>query len=157
MRRFEFVEGSSAKFWMGDVEGTNFIIVFGRLGTSGQRKEKAFSTEDAARRELDKKIAEKLREGYSEVSADAAATAPAGAKGADAAAPKLDLPPRVQRATTSAAGAKSAASPQASAGAIQAAASALAELNAAVASTSVRRSGDIVAPSTGTSNRGAVS
>jgi predicted DNA-binding WGR domain protein len=133
MRRLEFVEGSSAKFWMGDVEGTNFIIVFGRLGTSGQRKEKAFPTEDAARRELDKKIAEKLREGYTEVGADAASTAPAGAKGADAAAPKLDLPPRVQRAT------KSAASSQASASAIQTAASALAELNAAVG----RRSWDL--------------
>ena len=33
-----------------------------RLGSEGQRKEKAFPTEEAARRELDKKIAEKLRE-----------------------------------------------------------------------------------------------
>jgi predicted DNA-binding WGR domain protein len=147
MRRFEFVEGSSAKFWMGDVEGTNFVIVFGRLGTAGQRKEKAFPTEEAARRELDKKIAEKLREGYSEVSADAAGAAPAGAKGADAASPKLELPPRVRvhSATKRAAGAKSAtdakseASSQASASAIQAAASALAELNAAVG----RRSWDL--------------
>lgn len=101
MRRFEFVEGTSAKFWMGGVEGSSFIVVFGRLGTDGQRKEKAFPSEDAARRELEKKINEKLREGYHEVAATAgaspAAGAPAGpkAKGAAAAAPRLALPPRL--------------------------------------------------------------
>lgn len=97
MRRFEFVEGTSAKFWMAGVEGSNFVVVYGRLGTSGQRKEKAFPSEDAAERELEKKIAEKLREGYSEVSAAGAAGAaapPPGAKGAAAASAKLDLPPR---------------------------------------------------------------
>lgn len=96
MRRFEFVEGTSAKFWTGGVEGNNFIIVFGRLGTAGQRKEKAFPTEDAAKRELEKKIAEKLREGYAEVSAEGATAAPTGAKGAAAASAKLELPPRAR-------------------------------------------------------------
>jgi predicted DNA-binding WGR domain protein len=94
MRRFEFVEGTSAKFWTAGVEGNNFVIVFGRLGTAGQRKEKAFPTEDAAKRELEKKIAEKIREGYQEVSADGAAAAPAGPKGAAAASAKMELPPR---------------------------------------------------------------
>lgn len=102
MRRFEFVQGTSAKFWMPSVEGTTFIVVFGRLGSDGQRKEKAFPTEDAARRELDKKIAEKLREGYHEVgAATGAAVAPAAPKapkGAAAAAPRLALPPRVKSA-----------------------------------------------------------
>lgn len=96
MRRFEFVEGTSAKFWSAGVEGNNFIIVFGRLGTAGQRKEKAFPTEDAAKRELDKKIAEKLREGYAEVSAEGATAAPTGAKGSAAASAKLELPPRTR-------------------------------------------------------------
>lgn len=97
MRRFEFVQGTSAKFWTAHVEGATFVVVFGRLGSEGQRKEKAFPTEDAARRELDKKIAEKLREGYHEV-AGAAAVTTTGAKGAAAAAPRLSLPPRVQTA-----------------------------------------------------------
>lgn len=102
MRRFEFVQGTSAKFWMAGVEGTSFIVVFGRLGSDGQRKDKAFPSEDAARRELDKKIAEKLREGYHEVAGAAPAPAPVAApgaraaKGAAAAAPRLALPPRVQ-------------------------------------------------------------
>ncbi|AKT40400.1 WGR domain-containing protein [Chondromyces crocatus] len=101
MRRFEFVQGSSAKFWMTDVQGNAFVVVYGRLGTSGQRKEKDFPSPDAARREMEKKIAEKLREGYQEVSATAAAAAPAGAKGAAAAAAPLELPPRlVQREAT---------------------------------------------------------
>lgn len=97
MRRFELVEGTSAKFWMGDVEGSTFVVVFGRLGTAGQRKEKGFPTADAAKRELDKKIAEKLREGYQEVSAGAAAAAPAAqeVKGAAAASQKLELPARL--------------------------------------------------------------
>ncbi|EYF01640.1 WGR domain-containing protein [Chondromyces apiculatus] len=94
MRRFEFVQGTSAKFWMSDVQGNAFIVVYGRLGTPGQRKEKDFPSPDAARREMEKKIAEKLREGYHEVSA-AAPAAPTGAKGAAAASAPLALPPRL--------------------------------------------------------------
>ncbi|WP_437592089.1 WGR domain-containing protein [Sorangium sp. So ce1000] len=108
MRRFEFVQGTSAKFWAADVDDTTFIVVYGRLGTAGQRKEKTFPTAEAAQRECDKKIAEKVREGYQEVAASAGGGAPAGgapatgtpATGAGAAAspspPKLDLPPRVR-------------------------------------------------------------
>lgn len=92
MRRFEFVEGSSAKFWSAEVEGKIFVVLYGRLGTTGQRKEKEFASEELAQKELAKKIAEKLREGYHEVSATAVTTS--GAKGAAAATPKLELPPR---------------------------------------------------------------
>ncbi|WNG44894.1 WGR domain-containing protein [Archangium minus] len=103
MRRFEFVEGTSAKFWMADVQGNTFIVVYGRLGTDGQRKEKAFADEAGARREYERKVAEKLREGYHEVSAESSsAPAPKGAKGAAAASPKLSLPPRVRGGTPSA-------------------------------------------------------
>lgn len=94
MRRFEFVQGTSAKFWMAGVEDSTFVVVYGRLGTAGQRKDKAFPSPEAAAKELEKKIAEKLREGYHEVGAAAAAAVPSGAKGAAAAAPKLELPPR---------------------------------------------------------------
>jgi predicted DNA-binding WGR domain protein len=95
VRRFEFVEGKSAKFWQAESSGTTFIVEFGRLGTKGQRKEKDFPNEDAAKKELEKKIAEKLREGYSEVATSGAdAAAGDGAKGAQAASAKLDLPTR---------------------------------------------------------------
>lgn len=95
MRRFELVEGKSAKFWQAEVTGTVFVVEYGRLGTAGQRKEKDFGNEGAASRELEKKITEKLREGYSEVQTGGAAAAPKGAKGAQAASAKLDLPPRI--------------------------------------------------------------
>ncbi len=92
MRRFEFVEGKSAKFWQAESVGTTFIVEFGRLGTKGQRKEKDFPNEDAAKKELEKKIAEKLREGYSEVATIAAdAAVPDATKVAPA---KLELPTR---------------------------------------------------------------
>ncbi|XYI00687.1 WGR domain-containing protein [Sorangium sp. So ce1128] len=100
MRRFEFVQGTSAKFWMADVDDRTFIVVYGRLGTAGQRKEKAFPTAEAAARELEKKVAEKLREGYQEVAAGGGAPAggapTASAEEAAPPPPKLDLPPRVR-------------------------------------------------------------
>lgn len=95
MRRFELVEGKSAKFWQAEARGTVFVVEYGRLGTAGQRKEKDFGNEAAAARELEKKINEKLREGYSEVQTGGSAAAPKGAKGAQAASAKLDLPPRI--------------------------------------------------------------
>lgn len=101
MRRFEFVEGTSAKFWSSAVEGTKFVVVYGRLGTDGKRSEKEFPSEDLARKEYEKKVAEKLREGYHEVAADAAAAAPAGAKGAAAASQKMTLPSRFSSGTAS--------------------------------------------------------
>jgi predicted DNA-binding WGR domain protein len=76
MRRFEFVQGTSSKFWATEVRESTFIVVYGRIGTDGQRKEKAFPTAEAARREMEKKIAEKLREGYQEVGAAAAPPPP---------------------------------------------------------------------------------
>ncbi|MDP3274163.1 MAG: WGR domain-containing protein [Deltaproteobacteria bacterium] len=102
MRRFEFVEGSSAKFWMAEVSGNTFSVIYGRLGSDGKRLDKPFPSEEAARKEYDKKVAEKLREGYHEVAAGAAASAPEGAKGAAAASAKLELPPRGPAATTDA-------------------------------------------------------
>ncbi|AKF83298.1 molybdenum metabolism regulator [Myxococcus fulvus 124B02] len=97
MRRFEFVEGTSSKFWQPEVQGNVFIVTFGRIGTAGQRKEKAFADAAAAQKEYDKKVAEKVREGYTEVTEGGA---PAAAVAAPPAAPKeTPLPRRVPVAT----------------------------------------------------------
>lgn len=97
MRRFEFVEGTSAKFWMADVQGDTFIVVFGRLGTDGQRKEKKFPDAEAAQKEYGRKVAEKLREGYQEMGGGAAAApVPAKAAAKPPAPVKLTLPARVR-------------------------------------------------------------
>ncbi len=101
MRRFEFVDGTSAKFWMPSVEGSTFTVAYGRIGTAGQRKEKTFDDEAAARKEHDKKVAEKLREGYVEVIGDDGAAAPVAAPKAVApkAAPAVVLLPLPVRIT----------------------------------------------------------
>ncbi|RKH98671.1 WGR domain-containing protein [Corallococcus sp. AB038B] len=98
MRRFEFVDGNSSKFWMPEVQGANFIVTYGRIGTAGQRKEKAFPDEEAALREYNKKVAEKVREGYAEVSTGEAPPA-APPKAAAPPPPALVLPRRVAAAT----------------------------------------------------------
>lgn len=98
MRRFEFVDGNSSKFWMPEVQGATFIVTYGRIGTAGQRKEKVFPDEEAALREYTKKVAEKTREGYAEVGAGEAPPAPPP-KAAAAPPPALVLPRRVVPAT----------------------------------------------------------
>jgi predicted DNA-binding WGR domain protein len=102
MRRFEFVEGSSSKFWEPEVQGSTFIVTYGRIGTAGQRKEKAFPDEAGARREYEKKVAEKLREGYREVSAGGESTPAPEAKAPAPPAKKATLPRRVRPARPSA-------------------------------------------------------
>jgi predicted DNA-binding WGR domain protein len=86
MRRFEFVDGSSSKFWEAEVNGKTFVVVYGRIGTSGKRQEKEFPSEAAAQKEYDKKVAEKLRDGYEEIVSAAAVAATA------VATPKTGLP-----------------------------------------------------------------
>src|SRR4029453_10261889 len=96
MRRFEFLEGHSNKFWCPELQGNTFIVTYGRIGTAGQRKEKAFPDEDSARREYDKKVAEKLREGYTEVT-EGGGEAPAPVAARKEAPPaKPELPPRLR-------------------------------------------------------------
>jgi DNA ligase-1 len=66
-RRFEFVEGSSDKFWEIAVNGSQVTVCFGRNGTAGQRDTKTFADAADAQKHADKKIVEKLGKGYSEV------------------------------------------------------------------------------------------
>jgi predicted DNA-binding WGR domain protein len=65
-RRFEFVSGTSAKFWEVSVVGCDVTVCYGRLGTRGQTQSKKFSDPAAAQRHADKLIGEKTRKGYRE-------------------------------------------------------------------------------------------
>jgi len=65
-RRLEFVEGASSKFWQVRLEGTDVVVAFGRIGTSGQVQRKQYDDAARAQAELDKLVAEKLRKGYRE-------------------------------------------------------------------------------------------
>ena len=71
MRRFEFVDDSSSKFWEMDyTEGeSSFTVTYGRIGTDGQTQTKEFPTAEKALSESLKLINEKTKKGYLELGA----------------------------------------------------------------------------------------
>src|SRR5689334_5632193 len=79
-RSFEFVEGTSSKFWEIEQVGATVPVRFGRIGTTGQTKPKKFANEAEAKRAAEKLIAEKTKGGY--VERGAAAPAAKAAKAA---------------------------------------------------------------------------
>jgi uncharacterized protein (TIGR02996 family) len=67
MRKFKFADDTSYKFWNIELEGSNYTVAYGRIGTKGQTKTKEFASPAAAQKAYDKIIAEKLKEGYVEI------------------------------------------------------------------------------------------
>lgn len=67
MRRFEFCEGGSNKFWEIELDGSGFTVRWGKLGSAGQSALKSFADPNKARLEYDKLIREKTSKGYQEV------------------------------------------------------------------------------------------
>jgi uncharacterized protein (TIGR02996 family) len=65
-REFQLVEGKSQKFWTVTLEGAQFTIQFGRIGTDGQAQTKEFPSPVEARAACAKLIAEKVGKGYTE-------------------------------------------------------------------------------------------
>jgi formylglycine-generating enzyme required for sulfatase activity/predicted DNA-binding WGR domain protein len=67
MRRFEFSDSTSNKFWEVEVKGKTLNVTFGKIGTKGQSKPKDFATPVKAKVEMEKLIKEKTGKGYVEV------------------------------------------------------------------------------------------
>ena len=65
-RYFEFVGGSSAKFWECSVSGNEVAVRFGRIGTEGQTQVKTLADANAAAKHADTLIRSKLAKGYRE-------------------------------------------------------------------------------------------
>jgi predicted DNA-binding WGR domain protein len=65
-RYFEFVEGTSNKFWEIRLDGTSVRTRYGKIGTSGQQTLKEFDSDDKANKEYDKLVNEKTKKGYEE-------------------------------------------------------------------------------------------
>lgn len=65
-RRFELVEGSSAKFWEVARAGRAVTVRYGRIGSDGQSKTKELADEAAAARHAEDLIREKVAKGYAE-------------------------------------------------------------------------------------------
>jgi len=84
MPRYEFSEGSSNKFWEINLDGTSFTTTYGKIGTDGQTSMKEWDSEEKAKKEYDKLVAEKVKKGYQLVggkaNGKAAAAKPAAAK-----------------------------------------------------------------------------
>jgi DNA ligase 1 len=96
MRRFEYRDDKSAKFWEIERKGSVVTTRWGRLGTDGQRTRKECGSEAKAKAEVDKQIKGKTSKGYAEVgggSASPPAQAPTIATPASkTAAPTSDIP-----------------------------------------------------------------
>ena len=54
MPRYEFVEGTSSKFWEIIQSGSEVTTRWGRIGTAGQSKTKSFADEAAAAKQAEK-------------------------------------------------------------------------------------------------------
>jgi DNA ligase 1 len=67
VRRFEFSDEKSHKFWEVAVQGVEVTVRFGRIGTQGQTQTKSFPDEAAALKHADKLIREKTGKGYRQV------------------------------------------------------------------------------------------
>ncbi len=65
-RHFEFVGGSSAKFWEVAVAGCAVTVCFGRIGTAGQEQTKTLADAAAAQQHANTLIAAKIKKGYLE-------------------------------------------------------------------------------------------
>lgn len=83
-RYFEFVEGTSSKFWEIWREGQNVYTRYGKIGASGQVTVKDEGSEEKAQKLHDKLVKEKTGKGYLEKTAGGAAPAPAAAAPAPA-------------------------------------------------------------------------
>lgn len=62
--RYELKKGTSNKFWEIAVDRASLTTKWGRIGSAGQSKTKAFPDPAKAKKEHDRLIASKLKEGY---------------------------------------------------------------------------------------------
>jgi predicted DNA-binding WGR domain protein len=65
-RYFEFIGGSSAKFWEVTTTNSSLTVRFGRIGTTGQSQTTPMAGLDAAQRQAERLIRQKLAKGYAE-------------------------------------------------------------------------------------------
>ena len=85
-REFEYADGKSFKFWKVDLQGTDVVTKYGRIGSEGQETTKSFKSPADAQKAYDKLVAEKLGKGYVETTKGAAKAAAAPATAAPASA-----------------------------------------------------------------------
>jgi predicted DNA-binding WGR domain protein len=67
---FKFIGGTSAKFWNVEVEGSEYTVHYGRIGSLGRKLTKDLGSNWEAIKKASKKIEEKIGKGYGKVSCD---------------------------------------------------------------------------------------
>ncbi len=73
-RELVFMDSSSNKFWNIELTGDSHTVTYGRAGTDGQSKTKAFADAAAAKKDFDKLVSEKLKKGYVDANSATAST-----------------------------------------------------------------------------------
>ena len=71
-REFYYQDDRSNKFWTIELDGRTFITTHGRIGAKPRETRKELSSEEAAKREIEKLVAEKVKKGYVEGALDSA-------------------------------------------------------------------------------------
>jgi len=66
VRKFEYSDSKSHKFWNIEQEGKKITTTYGRIGTDGQSKTKELADKAAAEKEFEKLIKQKTSKGYVE-------------------------------------------------------------------------------------------
>ncbi len=66
-KHLEYTDEKSSKFWNIEVNETSHTVSYGKIGTNGQTKTKAFVSVEAAIKDADKLIKAKLKKGYFDV------------------------------------------------------------------------------------------
>lgn len=73
-RELVYMDAKSSKFWSIELSGSSHTVTFGRIGSAGQSATKSFPSEEAARKDMEKLIREKLYKGYVDAGEYGAAT-----------------------------------------------------------------------------------
>lgn len=68
-RELIYMDAKSSKFWNIQLEGSSHTVTYGRIGSTGQTSSKSFAGEEAARKDFDKLVKEKLGKGYVDAAA----------------------------------------------------------------------------------------
>src|SRR5690606_27737544 len=66
VKKLQFIDGNSDKFWQIAVDGNQHTVTYGRNGSTGQSKTKTFSTAEDCLADAEKLYREKIKKGYSE-------------------------------------------------------------------------------------------
>jgi predicted DNA-binding WGR domain protein len=63
--RYEKVDGmKDPEFWLAEIEGTTVTIQFGKVGTSGHRASRQFTSIQEAKEFVEKRLKDKLTQGF---------------------------------------------------------------------------------------------